>query len=227
MIIFDSVSKTYEDGALGLKNVSIHIKKGDFAFVTGASGSGKSTFLRLLLKETEPDSGKIYIDGNDITALKPSRIPYLRRKLGVVFQDFRLLPSKTVYDNVAFALIITQTPKNEIKDRVPEVLDLVGLSHKHLSMPDQLSGGERQRVAIARAIVNRPPILLADEPTGNLDPDMAWEITELMEKINKKGTTVVAATHAREIVDKLQKRVITINKGRIVRDVECGGYGDD
>lgn len=227
MIRMENVTKVYENGAVGLKDVSLRIKKGEFAFIVGFSGSGKSTLIRLLLKEVEPTFGKILIGNTDITSIKRRQVPYLRRKMGVVFQDFRLLPSMTVYENVAFAMQVIEIEPEEIRKRVPQVLAMVGLSKKAKAYPNQLSGGEQQRVAIARAIINRPPILLADEPTGNLDPDTAWEIMELIQEINRSGTTVVISTHAKDIVDKMRKRVITINNGIVERDIEGGGYDDE
>ncbi len=227
MIDMENVTKIYENGAVGLRDMNLHIDKGEFVFVVGSSGSGKSTFIRLLLKETEPTSGKIIVDGKNITTLKRRQIPYLRRRIGVVFQDYRLLPSKTVYENVAFAMQAVETSPRIIRRNVPQILAMVGLGKKVKAYPNQLSGGEQQRVALARAIINRPPILLADEPTGNLDPDTAWEIMELIQEINRNGTTVVISTHAKDIVDKMQKRVVAINKGVILRDVEGGGYDDE
>ena len=224
MIEMVKTAKIYENGARGLDGVDLFIDKGEFVFIVGCSGSGKSSLVRLLLKEIEPTSGKIFVDGQDITALKRREMPMYRRKIGVVFQDFRLLKNKTVYDNVAFAMQIVEAPNREIRRTVPQVLALVGLSKKAKAYPTQLSGGEQQRTALARAIVNRPPLLIADEPTGNLDPDTAWEIMTLLEDINERGTTVVVATHAHDIVDDMQKRVITINNAEIVRDIERGGY---
>lgn len=223
----ENVNKVYENGAVGLKDMSLHINKGEFVFVVGSSGSGKSTFIRLLLKEIEPTSGNIIINNTDITKVKRRQIPYIRRKIGVVFQDFRLLPSKTVYENVAFAMQVVETNPKIIRRNVPQVLAMVGLGKKAKAYPNQLSGGEQQRVSLARAIINRPPILLADEPTGNLDPDTAWEIMDLIQEINRNGTTVVISTHAKDIVDKMRKRVITINKGAVMRDIEGGGYDDE
>ncbi len=228
MITLENVTKIYEDnGAVALRDVSLKIGKGEFVFVVGSSGSGKSTFIKMLLKEVDPTSGMLIIDGMDITTLKRKEIPYLRRKVGVVFQDFRLLPSKTVYENVAFAMQIVEASPKMIRRTVPQVLSLVGLGKKGKAYPNQLSGGEQQRVALARAIVNKPPILLADEPTGNLDPDTAWEIMELLENINANGTTVVMATHAKDIVDRMKKRVVTMDKGIVLRDVMEGGYDDE
>lgn len=228
MIKLENVTKVYEDnGAVALRDVSLNIDKGEFVFIVGSSGSGKSTFIKMLLKEVDPTSGSIIIDGMDITTLKRKEIPYLRRKVGVVFQDFRLLPSKTVYENVAFAMQIVEASPKNIRRTVPQVLALVGLSKKAKSYPNQLSGGEQQRVALARAIINKPPILLADEPTGNLDPETAWEIMELLQDINMRGTTVVMATHAKDIVDRMQKRVVTMQRGIVARDVREGGYDDE
>lgn len=227
MIRLDNVSKIYENGAVGMQNTSLNIEAGEFAFIVGSSGSGKSTFIRLLLKEIEPTEGKIYIDDRDITKIKRRQIPYLRRKIGVVFQDFRLLPSKTVYENVAFAMQVVETNPRIIRKTVPQVLAMVGLAKKAKAYPNQLSGGEQQRVSLARAIINRPPILLCDEPTGNLDPDTSWEIMELIQEINRNGTTVVISTHAKDIVDKMRKRVITIKKGVVQRDIKGGGYNDE
>ena len=227
MIEFKDVTKIYENGAIGVKEMNLHIEQGEFVFVVGTSGSGKSTFMRMLLKEVDPTTGSIIIDGQDITTLKRREIPLFRRKIGVVFQDFRLLPSKTVYENVAFAMQVVEAPPKLIRRTVPQVLSMVGLHKKAKAYPNQLSGGEQQRVALARAIINKPPILLADEPTGNLDPDTAWEIMELLEDINMRGTTLVVATHAKDIVDKMQKRVVTIKKGVVQRDVQEGGYDDE
>lgn len=225
MIEFRDVTKVYANGAIGLKNVSLKIDTGEFAFIVGASGSGKSTLVKMLLKEIEPSSGRILIDGNDTTNVKRKNIPYLRRNMGVVFQDFRLLPNKTVYDNVAFALQVVEASHKEIRRNVPMVLSMVGLQKKAKAYPHQLSGGEQQRTALARAIVNTPPILLADEPTGNLDPETAWEIAKLLSDINMRGATVVVVTHAKEIVDQMKKRVIYLSNGELVSDLEKGRYG--
>ena len=223
MIEFRNVSKTYDTGTEAIHNANFKIDKGEFCFLVGSSGSGKSTLIKMILKEEEPSSGNIIINGKDTTFLKPSRVPYLRRSMGIVFQDFRLLPDKTVYENVAFAMyVVKATPKHIIR-QVPMVLSLVGLSNKAKVYPNELSGGEQQRVALARAIVNNPSMLIADEPTGNLDPNTAWDIMELLNDINLRGTTVVVATHAKDIVDKMNKRVIRIDHGNIVRD-EKGGY---
>lgn len=227
MIHLQNVSKVYSNGAVGLSDVSLTIEKGEFVFITGNSGSGKSTFLRLLLKEIEPDHGKIIINNKEITKLKRKQVPYLRRDLGIVFQDFRLLPNKTVYENVAFAMQIVGASSREIRKNVPMVLGLVGLARKARCYPNELSGGEQQRTAIARAIVNNNPILIADEPTGNLDPATSWEIMNCLQDINKRGVTIVMATHEREIVNALKKRVIEISEGRISKDVYEGGYDDE
>ena len=223
MIEFRNVSKTYDTGTEAIHNANFKIDKGEFCFLVGSSGSGKSTIIKMILKEEEPSSGNIIINGKDTTFLKPSRVPYLRRSMGIVFQDFRLLPDKTVYENVAFAMYVVKATPKHIRRQVPMVLSLVGLSNKAKVYPNELSGGEQQRVALARAIVNNPSMLIADEPTGNLDPNTAWDIMELLNDINLRGTTVVVATHAKDIVDKMNKRVIRIDHGNIVRD-EKGGY---
>ena len=224
MIEFRNVSKTYSTGTEAVHNANFKIEKGEFAFLVGTSGSGKSTLIKMILKEENPTSGNIIINGKDTTFLKPKRVPYLRRSMGVVFQDFRLLPDKTVYENVAFAMyIVRATPKHIIR-QVPMVLSLVGLSGKSKMYPNELSGGEQQRVALARALVNNPSMLIADEPTGNLDPETAWDIMTLLNDINMRGTTVVIATHAKDIVDRMKKRVIHIDKGIIDRDDKKGGY---
>ena len=223
MIEFKNVSKRYGTGTLAVDNANFTIEKGEFAFLIGDSGSGKSTMIKMMLKEEDPTSGNIIINGRDITKIKPSKVPYLRRSMGIVFQDFRLLPDKTVYDNVAFAMYVVRASQKHIKRQVPMVLSLVGLSQKAKMYPNELSGGEQQRVALARAIVNNPSMLIADEPTGNLDPNTAWDIMELLNDINLRGTTVVVATHAKDIVDRMNRRVIRIDHGNIVRD-EKGGY---
>ncbi len=223
MIVFNNVTKRYKSN-IGLDKVSVRINKGDFVFLVGPSGAGKSTFIKLILKEIDADSGSIKVRGNEVTTLSNRQVPKLRRNIGIVFQDFRLLPKKTVYENVAFAMEIIHQPRKLIKKHVPQVLSLVGISSKADKYPDELSAGEQQRVAIARAIVNKPRILIADEPTGNLDPDTAWEIMQLLDQINMRGTTILMVTHAKDIVDKMGKRVIAIEKGRIVRD-EFGAYG--
>jgi cell division transport system ATP-binding protein len=224
MIEFKNVSKIYATGVEAVKDASFEIEKGEFVFVVGSSGSGKSTMIKMILKEVEPNSGSIVVNGADITKLPKVKIPKLRRSMGIVFQDFRLLSDKTVYENVAYAMRVTEASPRAIKRQVPNVLSLVGLLNKAKVYPDQLSGGEQQRVALARAIVNNPVMLIADEPTGNLDPDTAWEIMSLINDINRRGTTVVVATHAKEIVDKMQKRVIAMDKGVIYSDQRKGGY---
>jgi len=224
MIEFKNVSKTYSTGTEAVHNANFKIEKGDFAFLVGASGSGKSTLIKLILKEEEPTEGNIIINGKDTTFLKPKRVPYLRRRMGVVFQDFRLLSDKTVYDNVAFAMNIVKATPKHIRRQVPMVLSLVGLSGKAKVYPHELSGGEQQRVALARALVNNPSMIIADEPTGNLDPETAWDIMNLLTEINLRGTTVVIATHAKDIVDRMKKRVIEIENGIIIRDDIKGGY---
>ena len=223
MIIFNEVTKTYSSN-VGLQNVKVNIEKGDFVFLVGPSGAGKSTFIKLILKEINPDSGSIVVDGQEVTTLSNRQIPMFRRKVGTVFQDFRLLPKKTVFENVAFAMEVLHKSPKQIRKQVPQILSLVGIGDKAHKYPNELSAGEQQRVAIARAIVNNPRVLIADEPTGNLDPETAWEIMDLLEQINLRGTTVVMVTHAKDIVDKMQKRVIAIEKGCIVRDEE-GAYG--
>lgn len=225
MIEFRDVTKVYPNGTVGLKNVSLTINSGEFVFIVGSSGSGKSTLVKLLLKELDASSGNIFINNQNVTNLKRKDIPYLRRNLGVVFQDFRLLPNKTVYENVAFALQVVEASNKEIRRNVPMVLSMVGLQKKAKSYPHQLSGGEQQRTALARAIVNTPPILLADEPTGNLDPETSWEIAKLLSDINARGATVVVVTHAKEIVDQMKKRVIYLANGELVQDMKKGGYG--
>ena len=223
MIIFNEVTKTYSSN-VGLQNVNVNIEKGDFVFLVGPSGAGKSTIIKLILKEINPDSGSIVVDGQEVTTLSNRQIPMFRRKVGTVFQDFRLLPKKTVFENVAFAMEVLHKSPKQIRKQVPQILSLVGIGDKAHKYPNELSAGEQQRVAIARAIVNNPRVLIADEPTGNLDPETAWEIMDLLEQINLRGTTVVMVTHAKDIVDKMQKRVIAIEKGCIVRDEE-GAYG--
>jgi len=227
LIRVSDVQKTYKTGTVALYDFNLSIKKGEFVFVIGASGSGKSTLIKMLYREEKPDKGSIIIGGINVAKLKNRKVYVLRRKLGVVFQDFKLLPKLTVYENVAFAMEVLGYDKKEIRKRVLEVLDLVGLKNKVRQYPDQLSGGEQQRVALARALVNNPSMLIADEPTGNLDPETAWEIMSLLEDINKRGTTVVVATHARDIVDKMKKRVIQIEEGNIVRDDRRGGYSSE
>ena len=226
MIRLEHVSKHYDDHS-ALRDVSIDIDDGDFVFLVGPSGAGKSTFIKLISKEIEPDDGKIFVDGKDVTRLSNRRIPELRRNMGMVFQDFRLLPNKTVFENVAFALEVVHCTRRTINRQVPQVLALMGIEDRKDAFPDDLAGGEQQRVAIARAIVNNPKLLIADEPTGNLDPDTAWEIMELLEQINRRGTTIVMVTHAKDIVNRMNKRVVAIDRGRIVRDSRGGVYGYD
>ncbi len=227
MIILEDVSKSYSTGAPALNGISLHIEPGEFVFIVGDSGSGKSTLIKLLLRELSPTSGKIVVNKVDVGKLRHRKVAKYRRSIGVVFQDFRLLKDRNVYENVAFAQRVIAVPARQIRKNVPSVLSLVGLAEKYKSRPKELSGGEQQRVAVARAIINRPPILLADEPTGNLDPKNSWEIMKLLEQINKNGTTVLVVTHNREIVNAMQKRVITMKKGVIVSDQKKGGYIDE
>ena len=224
MIVFESVTKVYDPDVVALRDVSFTIDKGEFVFVVGASGSGKSTIVRLLLKELEATRGRIIVGGRDVGRLKHSQVPLLRRNLGCVFQDFKLLPNRTAAENVAYALKVQGDRPESIRKKVPEVLSLVGLAHKATSLPSELSGGEQQRVSIARAVVNHPPLLICDEPTGNLDPDTSVGIMQLLYRINRAGTTVLMATHDREMVDKMRKRVIALDEGRLARDERRGGY---
>ena len=227
MIEFNNVSKIYNNNVKALSDVSVKINSGDFVFLVGPSGSGKSTFIKMLLKEIEPTMGNITVADRSLSEIKRNQVPYYRRKIGMVFQDFRLIPTLNVYENVAFAMRVVEASQKEIRKRVPMVLSLVGLSHKYKMFPNELSGGEQQRVSLARAIVNNPSVLIADEPTGNLDPDTAKEIMELLEDINRSGTTIVMATHAKDIVDSMKKRVIAIEKGSIVRDDRKGMYENE
>lgn len=227
MIDLENVTKSYDKGLPAVSHATLHVDKGEFVFVVGSSGSGKSTLIKLLLKELDATSGSIVVNGQKLDNMKRRKIAKYRRKLGVVFQDFRLLKDRNVYENVAFAQRVIGRPTRVIRKRVPEVLTEVGLAEKYKSRVTELSGGEQQRVAIARALVNRPDILLADEPTGNLDPNNSWEIMKLLEEINESGTTVVVVTHNREIVNAMQKRVITMKKGVIISDEEKGGYIDE
>jgi cell division transport system ATP-binding protein len=225
MVVFENVTKIYEPDVAALRDVSFAIDKGEFVFVVGASGSGKTTVVRLVLKELELTSGKIIVGGRDLARLKRSKIPLLRRNVGCVFQDFKLLPNRTAAENVAYALKVQGESLTGVRRKVPEVLNLVGLAHKMSSYPDELSGGEQQRVSIARAFVNHPPLLICDEPTGNLDPDTSVGIMQLLYRINRSGTTILMVTHDREMVDKMRKRVIALEEGKLVRDERRGGYG--
>lgn len=227
LIFLDKVSKSYSTGAPALNGITLHINRGEFVFIVGDSGSGKSTLIKLLLRELTATSGNVYVMGHDLAKLKHRQIPKFRRNLGIVFQDFRLLKDRNVYDNVAFAQRIVEVPTKEIRKNVPSILATVGLAGKYKAKPKQLSGGEQQRVAMARALINNPSILLADEPTGNLDPKNSWEIMTLLEEINASGTTVVVVTHNREIVNAMHKRVVTMKKGVIVSDEEEGEYIDE
>jgi len=224
MILLDRVSKTYNRRGVALERISLHVEPKEFVIIVGPSGAGKSTLFKLLTREEKPSSGKIIVGGMDYEHLKDRDVPLLRRKIGVVFQDFKLLNNKTVFENVAFALEIAGISNNEIKHTVPKVLEIVGLKDKANNYPQELSGGERQRVAIARAIVRQPKILIADEPTGNLDPKHAWDVISVLEKVNRFGTTVLLTTHNMEIVDKLKRRVVTIEGGQIVSDKAQGKY---
>lgn len=226
MIKFENVKKKYDENITALDDVSFHIHVGEFVFITGASGAGKSTITKLILKEIDPDSGHIYLDGKEITKVSRRIIPKIRKQVGVVFQDFRLLPNRTVYENIEFVLDAQGMSGKDKKKRINEVLDLVSLKDRSKAYPNELSGGEMQRISIARALSINPKVLLADEPTGNLDPDTAWEIMSYLEDINQKGTTVIINTHSKEIVDQMKKRVITVSNGKIVRD-SIGGYLDE
>lgn len=225
MLWMTDVSKVYESGSVALHDVNVHIEPGEFVFVVGPSGAGKSTFIKMLFREVIPSTGSIFVNGTNILELGPKEIPYMRRQLGIIFQDYRLLPDRTVYENVAFAMEVIETPHRKIKRRVLNVLDLVGLRHRCNSYPNELSGGEQQRIAIARAIVNDPILVIADEPTGNLDPETSWDIMKIFKEINESGTTIVMATHDKEIVDAMGKRVIAIENGLIMRDEKNGVYG--
>ncbi|HYX77166.1 MAG TPA: cell division ATP-binding protein FtsE, partial [Gaiellaceae bacterium] len=224
MIVFETVTKVYDPDVTALREVSFVIEKGEFVFIVGASGSGKSTVIRLVLKEIEPTRGRIVVGGRDLGRLKRSKVPLLRRNVGCVFQDFKLLPNRTAAENVAYALKVQGESSTNIRRKVPEVLNMVGLTHKMSSLPDELSGGEQQRVSIARAFVNHPPLLICDEPTGNLDPDTSVGIMQLLYRINRSGTTILMATHDREMVDKMRKRVIALEDGKLLRDERRGGY---
>lgn len=225
MITMQGVSKVYTNGSVALSNVTVNIDKGEFIFLVGPSGAGKSTFTKLIFREILPTQGKIIVNGRNVTEMSLKEVPYLRRTLGIVFQDYRLLPNESVHDNVAFAMHVVEASHREIQRRVNHVLDLVGLRSKSRAYPAQLSGGEQQRVVIARAIVNSPTVVIADEPTGNLDPETSWDIMKIFDRINKSGTTIIMATHDRNIVDAMHKRVLALEKGRIVRDEAKGAYG--
>ncbi len=227
MIELCNVTVTYRDDYTALNGVSLNIEKGEFVFVVGATGAGKSTFLKLLYREEKPTGGSVLVAGQNLTDLRSRDIPFFRRKLGVVFQDFGLLPNKTVYENVAFALRVIGASRTVLRRQVPNALEMVGMGHRPDAFPHQLSGGEQQRVAIARALVNDPPILLADEPTGNLDPETSWSIMELLNHINVRGTTIVVATHDHAVVDRMGKRVLGFEKSRLIRDEECGVYKEE
>jgi len=221
----NGVSKSYDGKSYALHNINLQIDPGEFVFLVGASGAGKSTFIKLLFREIEPDSGEIFINGVNINDMTNKEVPGLRRRLGIVFQDYRLLPDRTAYENVAFAMRVTEAPANKIRERVKYCLDLVGLKGKERAFPSELSGGEQQRVAVARAFVNDPLVIIADEPTGNLDPETAWDIMNVFRKINESGSTIIMATHDKKIVDTLNKRVIAIDNGIIVKDEKRGRYG--
>lgn len=225
MIEMKDVWKSYSNGVMALNGIDVSISKGEFVYIVGPSGAGKSTFIKLMYREEKPSKGTVIVNGFNLSVIKEKKIPMLRRSLGIVFQDFKLLPTLTVYENVAFALEVIEESPATIKRRVMSVLDIVRLKNKARSFPDELSGGEQQRIAIARAIVNSPAVLIADEPTGNLDPDTAGGIMEILEEINNRGTTILMATHNKEIVNTIRRRVIAIDGGRIVRDEVRGGYG--
>ena len=226
MIVFEDVCKTYQPmGNVALDHVNLHIRPGEFVFVLGHSGAGKSTFLKLILREEKATSGRVLVNGQDLSTLKERKIPYLRRQMGVVFQDFRLIPTMTAYENVAFAMRVTNIPEKHIRKRVPFALDLVGLKDKMDRLPDELSGGEQQRVALARAVVHTPKLIIADEPTGNIDPQLSLEMMELLGAINAMGITVVVVTHEHELVSRFNKRIITLDKGRVVADTDQPGLG--
>ena len=227
MIRFEDVTKIYPPRTIGLEKVSLHIEKGEFVFLVGPSGSGKSTFIRLLIRELEPDRGRVIVGGRDLGTLRKWKVPSLRRNIGCVFQDFKLLSNKTAFENIMYALVVTGQANGSSKKKAGEILNLVGLGHKAHSYPNELSGGEQQRVSIARAFVNHPPLLIADEPTGNLDPETSMGIMQLLYRINKTGTTVLMATHDREMVDRMRRRVIALDSGKVIRDQKRGGYGED
>jgi cell division transport system ATP-binding protein len=224
MIELTNVSKSYPSGIDALYNISLHVGKEEFVFLVGPSGAGKTTLLKLLYREDLPSAGKVVVDRVNVVELDPGQVPYLRRNIGVVFQDFKLLPKRTIYENVAFALRVTGAPRSTIRRKAMQALELVGMLRRVNAFPDELSGGEKQRVCIARAIVNNPPILLADEPTGNLDPSTSWDILQLLDKVNKRNTTVLIATHNKSIVDEMKRRVVELEGGRLVRDQQLGSY---
>lgn len=224
MIELRNVSKIYPNGVEALYDVNLHVGKEEFLFIVGSSGAGKTTLMKMFYREELPTSGQVIVDRVNVVQLEPEQVPYLRRNIGVVFQDFKLLPKRTVYENVAFALQVTSVPRSQIRRRTMQALELVGMLKRSSSFPEQLSGGEKQRVCIARAIVNNPTLLLADEPTGNLDPETSWEIMELLDKINRRNTTVMVSTHNKNIVDSMKRRVIAIDSGRIIRDQQLGVY---
>ena len=225
MIDLQGVTKTYPSGVCALDGIDLHIEKGEFVFVVGHSGAGKSTLIKMLLREEVPNAGEVTVNGRDLIRMKQREIPYFRRTIGVVFQDFRLIPTMTVFDNVAFALQVTGVPRRFIRRRVPYILNLLGLDEKYKHYPPELSGGEQQRVALARALVNNPDLLIADEPTGNIDPELSYEIVELLDEINKTGTTILMVTHEHELVNRFHHRTVALEKGRIIRD--SGGVGSD
>ena len=227
MILFENVTKMYDQNVAGMLDATFHIEKGEFVFLVGPSGSGKSTLIKLVLKQLEPTDGRILVAGRNLHTLRRSKVPLLRRNIGCVFQDFKLLPNKTVYENVAYALEVVGEHRRSIRRKVPEILNLVGLSDKTNSLPHEISGGEQQRVSVARAFVNHPPLLLADEPTGNIDPETSIGIMQLLLRINRTGTTVVIATHDREMVDRTRRRVIALDGGRLVRDERRGVYDSE
>ena len=227
IVELNDATVVYPGGHVGIERVSIKIDRGEFLFLVGPTGCGKSTFIKLLLRDLEPASGSVMVAGKDINEMDRSKVPMLRRRIGTVFQDFKLLPNRTVYDNVAYALQVTGTPRSEIKRQVPEILRMVGLGAKIHNYPDELSGGEQQRVSVARAFVSHPPLLLADEPTGNLDPETSIGIMQLLYRINRTGTTVVVVTHDREMVDKMRRRVVQLYDGRVIRDQSAGLYATD
>lgn len=224
VIFFDNISKIYNHDSVALRNVTLRIEPREFVSLVGASGAGKSTLLKLLIREEEPTQGRIFLDGLEVTAISKAELHHVRRRIGTVFQDYKLLPAKTAYENVAFVMEVASRPDEEIQEDVPQALELVGLGNKTNNFPNQLSGGEKQRVAIARALVNRPDVILADEPTGNLDPINTWEIIRLLQKINELGTTVILASHDKEIINNIDKRVIVLDKGEVISDQERGKY---